>query len=73
MSWEEEFISANERPTKEAVTMKNKRPGWVCPECEGRVLGSTRPRKNSVKLYCLPCSGRTGFLVERRSINEETK
>lgn len=38
---------------------------WVCPTCNGGALAPERPRKNDVRRYCLPCSKRTGKLVER--------
>ncbi len=38
---------------------------WTCPHCGGgRNLG-VRPRKNATDRYCLPCSEKTGTLVER--------
>lgn len=42
-----------------------KRVKWVCPECEGAKLGSKRPRVNAAIRYCLGCTEKTGFLVER--------
>lgn len=42
-----------------------KRYRWVCPDCGGAVLGSSQPRKTSIVRYCLDCSRRTGYLVER--------
>jgi len=38
---------------------------WKCPECDSGKLAPTRPRRNDVRRYCLPCSERTGYLVER--------
>lgn len=39
---------------------------WVCPEgCGNNVLAPERIRKDNVLRYCLPCSERTGKLVER--------
>lgn len=38
---------------------------WVCPACQGGVLGPQRPRKDDVRRYCLKCSAKTGRLVER--------
>jgi hypothetical protein len=45
---------------------KTKRVRWECPNGEHPgVLGSTRPPKDSIVRYCLPCSEATGRLVER--------
>ncbi len=45
---------------------KTKRVRWECPNGEhAGVLGSTRPPKDSIVRYCLPCSEATGRLVER--------
>lgn len=41
------------------------RKRWICPLCENGVLAPSRPRKNNVLRYCLPCSEKTGKLVER--------
>lgn len=38
---------------------------WVCPTCNSGALAPERPRKDDVRRYCLPCSKRTGKLVER--------
>lgn len=38
---------------------------WVCPTCGTGRLAPSRPRKNDVRRYCLPCSEKTGRLVER--------
>jgi len=46
---------------------KSKRKRWVCPLCNVGKLGLQRPRKNDVVRYCLPCSEKTGKLVERVS------
>lgn len=46
---------------------KSKRKRWVCPLCNVGKLGLQRPRKNDVIRYCLPCSEKTGRLVERVS------
>lgn len=46
---------------------KSKRKRWVCPLCNVGKLGLQRPRKNDVVRYCLPCSEKTGKLVERFS------
>lgn len=42
-----------------------KRVRWNCPNgCPG-ILASTRPLKDSIERYCLPCSAKTGRLVLR--------
>lgn len=38
---------------------------WVCPQCKKGVNGGERPRKNDIVRYCLSCSTKTGYLVER--------
>jgi hypothetical protein len=38
---------------------------WTCPRCGGGKLAPERPRKNDTRRYCLPCSDKTGRLVER--------
>lgn len=38
---------------------------WTCPRCEDTILAPDRPRKDDVRRYCLPCSEKTGRLVER--------
>ena len=38
---------------------------WKCPTCNAGVIAPTRPRKNDVRRYCLPCSADAGVLVER--------
>lgn len=38
---------------------------WVCPSCGAGKLAPGRARKDDVRRYCLPCSERTGRLVER--------
>jgi len=44
--------------------MANKR--WACPEgCGANVLAPGRMRKDDTRRYCLPCSERTGKLVQR--------
>ena len=45
--------------------MTNKLKRWSCPQCKAGVLAPSRPRKNSVKRYCLSCSEKKGVLVER--------
>jgi hypothetical protein len=46
---------------------------WKCPNGCGGVLAPTRPRKDDVRRYCLPCSKKTGRLVERFSPAMEKK
>jgi hypothetical protein len=36
---------------------------WVCPLCGAGKLAPSRPRADDVRRYCLPCSGKTGRLV----------
>jgi hypothetical protein len=44
---------------------RHKQVRWACPNgCPG-VLGPTRPRKDDVRRYCIPCSLKSGRLVER--------
>jgi len=38
---------------------------WKCANCDHGLLAPTKPRKNDVRRYCLPCSANTGKLVER--------
>ena len=40
---------------------------WKCANCDHGLLAPTKPRKNDVRRYCLPCSAKTGKLVERIS------
>ena len=40
---------------------------WKCANCDHGLLAPTKPRKNDVRRYCLPCSAKTGKLVERVS------
>ena len=44
---------------------KPSRKRWVCPLCKDGHLAPSKPRKNNALRYCLPCSGKTGKLVER--------
>lgn len=51
-----------------AVTTAKKPPRvrWQCPNgIHPGVLGSRRPRRDDIIRYCLPCSEKTGRLVER--------
>lgn len=38
---------------------------WRCPNCGSGKLAPGRARKDDTRRYCLPCSERTGRLVER--------
>lgn len=38
---------------------------WICPKCGGGALAPSKPRRDDVRRYCLPCSTKTGRLVER--------
>lgn len=38
---------------------------WKCEKCDDGLLAPSRPRKNDVRRYCLPCSSKQGTLVER--------
>lgn len=38
---------------------------WKCPTCGNGLLAPSRPRRNDVRRYCLPCSSKAGVLVER--------
>jgi len=38
---------------------------WKCEQCGNGLLAPSRPRKNDVRRYCLPCSAKRGTLVER--------
>jgi len=38
---------------------------WKCPECGKGLRAPGRLRKNDTRRYCLPCSAKTGKLVER--------
>jgi hypothetical protein len=38
---------------------------WKCESCNNGLLAPTKPRMNDVRRYCLPCSAKTGKLVER--------
>lgn len=38
---------------------------WKCEKCDHGLLAPSRPRKNDVRRYCLPCSAKQGTLVER--------
>lgn len=40
-------------------------PLWKCPQCQSQVRGPQRPRKNATCRFCLTCSARSKYLVER--------
>ncbi len=42
-----------------------KQSRWKCPTCGHGLLAPQRPRRDDVRRYCLPCSSKTGKLVER--------
>ena len=52
---------------------KAKQKRWRCPVCELGILGPLRPRLNDVRRYCLPCSAKTGRLVERYAPADKAK
>jgi hypothetical protein len=52
---------------------KVKQTRWQCPNGCAGVLGPTRPRKDNVCRYCLPCSAKAGKLVERTAPALEAK
>jgi hypothetical protein len=45
--------------------MATKQVRWKCLNCNSGVLAPSRPRRDDVRRYCLPCSGKSGKLVER--------
>lgn len=45
--------------------MTTKQVRWRCQQCDHGLLAPMKPRKNDVRRYCLPCSSKTGKLVER--------
>ena len=53
-------MTATQKGTK---NMKQAR--WKCPICNDGLLAPTRPRLDDVRRYCLPCSSKSGRLVER--------
>jgi hypothetical protein len=53
---------------------KAKRKRWVCPTGDHPgVLGPGKPAANNIVRFCLPCSAKTGFLVERTCPANEKK
>lgn len=55
------------------ATPKTKRVRWVCPSCSTGRLAPSRLRKIDVRRYCLPCSERTGLLVEMTAPSLDAK
>jgi len=53
--------------------MKKRRKRWSCPICAIGALGPQRPRKDNAVRYCLPCTAKTGKLVERVSVADINK
>jgi hypothetical protein len=54
------------------VTTK-KQARWTCLNCGEGGLAPTKPRRDDVRRYCLPCSAKTGRLVERVSPSLERR
>jgi len=50
-----------------------RRVRWTCPQCDKGALGPGRPRKNNAVRYCLPCTAKTGKLVERECLTLEKR
>jgi len=46
---------------------------WRCQKCGGALNAPEKIRKNNIKRYCLPCSERTGKLIERTCIAVATR
>ena len=46
---------------------------WRCPDCGSGVRAPGKPRLNDVRRFCLPCSQRSGYMVERVCPTLETK
>ena len=44
-----------------------KQARWTCLNCGEGGLAPTKPRRDDVRRYCLPCSAKSGRLVERVS------
>jgi len=42
-----------------------KQARWKCPICNDGLLAPMKPRRNDVRRYCLPCSAKSGRLVDR--------
>ncbi len=45
--------------------MNSKQARWKCPNCGDGILAPQRPRLDDIRRYCLPCSSKSGKLVER--------
>lgn len=46
---------------------------WTCPLCGSFILGPLAPRKDAACRYCLPCTSKTGRLVERKCLTQEAQ
>lgn len=53
--------------------MATKQVRWKCLNCNSGVLAPSRPRRDDVRRYCLPCSAKSGTLVERTAPALEKK
>jgi predicted RNA-binding Zn-ribbon protein involved in translation (DUF1610 family) len=51
--------------TEKGTNMNSKQARWKCPNCGDGILAPQRPRLDDVRRYCLPCSSKSGKLVER--------
>jgi predicted RNA-binding Zn-ribbon protein involved in translation (DUF1610 family) len=51
--------------TTKGNKMKTTQTRWKCPNCGDGILAPQRPRLDDVRRYCLPCSSKSGKLVER--------
>ena len=45
--------------------MAQKQVRWKCPTCDSGVLAPSKPRKDDIRRYCLPCSEKVGRLQTR--------
>ena len=50
-----------------------KQARWTCLNCGEGGLAPTKPRRDDVRRYCLPCSAKSGRLVERVSPSLERR
>jgi hypothetical protein len=55
------------------IKMATKQVRWKCLNCNSGVLAPSRPRRDDVRRYCLPCSSKAGRLVERTAPALEKK
>ncbi len=55
------------------MATKAQRRRWICPVCKSGKLAPSRPRKDDTRRYCLPCSDRSGRLVQRSCPSVERK